>query len=324
MKALVLRVPGSKRLVAAMRALARNLVPRMPALRHWAWRQLFVEQMVGDECVISAVQACGHEIDHHMSRGVRVPAQSVLRMEVLLKDIADRGIPLGPSVAWAVQLYGIARMGLHNNYLKFSAFPSDTDPSVAAKDKAASLDQQEARTAISECIATRRSVRRWTGRDVDLDKVREIIREAMWAPSSCNRQAWKVLLLTDSDDKQFLTRYYRSAHNHFWTSAPLLVVVMANLEAYIYPRTQYVQLDSGAFIQNLLLLFHAHGLGACWVGFTSWDNYGNCDVEESRRDQFYSRFGLPVHYLPMSLVPVGYPAVFPRPPSRKTVDEIIL
>lgn len=81
---------------------------------------------------------------------------------------------------------------------------------------------------------------------------------------------------------------------------------------------------SGAFIQNLLLLFHARGLGACWVGFTSWDNYGNCHVEESMRDRFYERFQIPTHFLPTSLIPVGYPAVSPRAPARKGVDEVLV
>ena len=38
--------------------------------------------------------------------------------------------------------------------------------------------------------------------------IEKIISLAQWAPSSCNRQLWKVLLINTESDKQFLTAYF--------------------------------------------------------------------------------------------------------------------
>ena len=49
------------------------------------------------------------------------------RMELLLKDVADRGIRLGPSLRWTAQMYAIAKMGLHENCVPSPAEASEED-----------------------------------------------------------------------------------------------------------------------------------------------------------------------------------------------------
>jgi nitroreductase len=277
-----------------------------------------LNRMIRTDSLISAAQSAAHAFDHYWIRGAAVPASLLTTMEVLLKEIARRKIRLNAPLLWALQMYSIAKMGLQENYL------DSTGADTSHEAEEATLDMRAAKNELVTCIKGRRSVRRWDDKDVSLEEVQRLIDVAKWAPSSCNLQPWKIMLLTSHEDKTFLTQYYRSAHNRFWSSAPVVLVLLANLGVYPDPMTPYVQLDSGAFIQNLLLLFHAHGLSACWVGFTAWDNYGNCRIGDSERDEFYARFGIPREYVPMSLIPVGHSAVLPRPPARKSLDEIMI
>jgi len=317
-KRVVSRVPGARRLVRTVQTGAQNLMLRVPGMRHWMCRRRLAGRIAGTESLVSTIRSTAHVFDHYWGRGAAVPPRLLARMEVLLKEIAHRGIDLDASLLWALQMYAIARTGLQANYLK----PLQTGASQ--EDEAAALGGMAAQSDLVNCIKGRRSVRRWTDKNVPLEEVRRLIDIAKWAPSSCNLQPWKVLVLTKPEDKQFLARYYRAAHNRFWTSAPLVLVVFANLGIYSHPMTPYVQLDSGAFIQNLLLLFHARGLAACWVGFVAWDNFGNCQIPESEREEFYAHFGVSRDYLPTSLIPVGYSAHSPKPPARESVDRIIV
>jgi nitroreductase len=291
---------------------------RVPGVRRWICKRRLAGRTTGTELLVSTVRSTAHVLDHYWNRGVTVPPSLFVRMEVLFDEIAHRGIDLNESLLWALQMYAIGKMRLQENYLKPLHADAGEPREAGAPGKIA------AEADIVDCIKHRRSVRRWIDKEVAPEEVRKLIDIAKWAPSSCNLQPWKILVLTKPEDKQFLVRYYGSAHNRFWASAPVVLVVLANLAVYSHRETPYVQLDSGAFIQNLLLLFHANGLAACWIGFIAWDNFGNCRVPESERAEFYSHFGLSQDYLPTSLIPVGFSDVSPHPPARDSVDQIII
>ena len=71
----------------------------------------------------------------------------------------------------------------------------------------------------------------------------------------------------------------------------------------------YCLQDVAAAVQNLLLLAHADGLGACWVG--------------AFRERDVARvLTLPRHLRPVALVAVGVPAESPAPPQRRPPAEV--
>ena len=83
-------------------------------------------------------------------------------------------------------------------------------------------------------------------------------------------------------------------------------------------------LDAAAFIQNLLLMLHAKGYGACWLGFKGWDCMGNVHFPAEHRDAFYAHFGLATNLVPISVIAVGRPANVPQAPPRQGLDQIVL
>jgi nitroreductase len=69
---------------------------------------------------------------------------------------------------------------------------------------------------------------------------------------------------------------------------------------------------AAAAVTALLLIFHAQGLGACWMA----------GPQQAKR-QIEAILGVPGDYNFVALVPVGYPAEEPKPRARKAMDEMV-
>lgn len=118
--------------------------------------------------------------------------------------------------------------------------------------------------------------------------IRDLIDAAIQAPSACNFQEWKFIIVRESDRKIFC--------NNILEEAPVVIVVayrndIDNVTGYVHK--DYVQ-SAAAAIENLLLMAHAKGLGACWV----------CDIPESAHLQ--AHFALPENYEVLATIAIGY------------------
>jgi len=170
----------------------------------------------------------------------------------------------------------------------------------------------EAKTLL-EIIKGRRSVRRFTREKVPKEHVFLLIEAARWAPSAGNLQPWEFIIVTDDNIKYKLME--AALHQEYIYEAPVVIVAAANI-----PRTSnyygkrgeelYVIQDVAAAIQNILLMAHALGLGAVWIGAFYEDR-----VKEILR--------LPEYVRPLAIIPVGWPAERPYSPPRRSVDEIV-
>lgn len=148
--------------------------------------------------------------------------------------------------------------------------------------------------ALLDLMRSRRSIRRYTARPVPPEVLEELLEAARWAPSAHNRQPWRFAVLVDAGRKQALAeamgeRFRRdlvgdglpvaeverqvSRSVARIAEAPAAIVVflsMADMDQYAdaprqaLERTMAVQSVALA-VQNMLLLAHAHGLGACWM-----------------------------------------------------------
>lgn len=139
---------------------------------------------------------------------------------------------------------------------------------------------------LSEAIQGRRSVRTFTGAPVAKDILENILATALWAPSGMNTQNWHFVVVggKKADEIRNISREAFETH----TLANLQVVfaerpeiVEANRRfsadlgaapvvicAYRIPTLEGDRTDIqsvAAAIQNLLLLIHQEGLGACWM-----------------------------------------------------------
>ena len=152
-----------------------------------------------------------------------------------------------------------------------------------------------------ETIMTRVSVRAYTDRAVEDDKIETMLRAAMAAPSAGNKQPWRFVVIRD---KAILGAIASNLPTMTMTDkAPVAIVVCGDMnDTFPGDGLDYWVEDASAATENLLLSAHAMGLGAVWCGI----------YPMKERVTFIQRLlELPDNIVPLNVVPIGYPAEEP-------------
>jgi len=79
-----------------------------------------------------------------------------------------------------------------------------------------------------EAVRKRRSVRTFTDQPVEPEKLEQILRAGMQAPSAHNIQPWEFLVVTDEADKKAVSEM--SPYAKMAARAPMLIIVCGNRE----------------------------------------------------------------------------------------------
>jgi nitroreductase len=166
---------------------------------------------------------------------------------------------------------------------------------------------------VYECIKTRRSIRKFKDVEVPWDLVVRLLEAGKSAPSAGNIQNWKFIVITDKAAKQEIAEF---CGNQLWIAkAPLLIVPVADVEKAkrfygIRGERLYSAQNIAAAIENILLLAHSEGLGACWIGY----------MEE---DKLASHLGVPEGIRPQAVIALGYPAEKAPVPPKYTLENVM-
>ena len=130
--------------------------------------------------------------------------------------------------------------------------------------------------AILDLIKHRKSVRNFTDRPVEREKIMTCLEAARLAPSACNSQPWKFIVV---DDRQLKNRLCKVAFggiysiNAFCKTAPVIVVVISEKSKFIarigemFRGTKYYLIDIGIACEHFVLQAEDLGLGTCWIGW---------------------------------------------------------
>ncbi|MFB0555263.1 MAG: nitroreductase family protein [Phycisphaerae bacterium] len=171
---------------------------------------------------------------------------------------------------------------------------------------------------LSRLFFERRSVRRWTPKLVDEKTLCYLVKAALWAPSSCNRQPHKFLFVRDEVKKKLLVELATGA-KEFADCAPVILVLLNDVRAYYGPNERHLSyIDTSIAGQNLTLAAHELGLGTVWLNWA----VDRPDAEEHLR----VKLNIPPWYAVIALIAIGYPddAVDFPPPARRPVEQSIL
>lgn len=161
---------------------------------------------------------------------------------------------------------------------------------------------------LKEAIYTRRSVRVFQDKPVSKEIIEELIDAAQQAPSACDRQAWKFIIINDPEVRKKL---FEAGSGGAIKNAPIIILVLYNNQTDNLEHWDHVQ-SAAAAIQNLLLTAHDKGLGACWI----------CHLPT--KAQIRNLFQIPHNYDPIAAVVLGYPAQKPLPrPRLHKASELI-
>lgn len=161
-------------------------------------------------------------------------------------------------------------------------------------------------------LEERRSERVFISRRVESDLIDLLLRHAVHAPSSCNRQAISVRVIREDIQKRDLDNYLVGGKG--WLGdAPVILLLYADMVAYKSPdeRPYMPYLDAGVMAATLMLAAKYLGLGTCYV---------NPNIREQNRGPFNVIFTPRDSLLFCGAVALGYYNVkAERPPVRETV-----
>lgn len=162
-----------------------------------------------------------------------------------------------------------------------------------------------------EIIKSRRSIRNYKNKPVEEENITKILEAARWAPSGLNNQPWKFIIVQNSNIIKQISKFTK--YSYIIEKAPSLIVVLLD-KNLSYNREKDIQ-AIGACIQNMLLMCHSLGLGACWIGEIL-----------NRKEEVEKFLGIPNHLELMAVITIGYPYEedIKTSSNRKNLEELII
>lgn len=143
-------------------------------------------------------------------------------------------------------------------------------------------------------IFTRRSVRSFTDQKVEQEKIEEMLRAGMQAPSAANQQPWSFIVVSGKERLKELSSY--SPYAASLKSCSHAIILLGDTKKM--KMVDLWQHDMGAVAQNILLTATAQGLGAVWLC---------CAPDATRMGNIAALYQLDETQLPYCVIALGYP-----------------
>ena len=144
-------------------------------------------------------------------------------------------------------------------------------------------------------LYTRKSVRSFLDKEIEEEKIEQILKAAMSAPSAINRQPWKFYVVKSKEKKNEI----KKAMNFGKYDSPIIIIPCTNDLKAIPLAHDLVYCDLGAASENILLAAHALGLGAVW-----------CAIYPTKMHmkKIAKIIGASINEHPYSAIYIGYPS----------------
>lgn len=139
----------------------------------------------------------------------------------------------------------------------------------------------------------RQSIRKFLDTPVEEEKITELLRAAMNAPTARNAQSWRFQVITNRkalNEMQNLQPYTQMMKEAYCAIMVLGDTTKSQPEEYLY-------CDASAAIENMLIEAVHQGLGSCWCAI---------GPNEDRIKKFREYYHLDDHLLPIAVVAIGY------------------
>ncbi|HOW10552.1 MAG TPA: nitroreductase family protein [Bacteroidales bacterium] len=146
-----------------------------------------------------------------------------------------------------------------------------------------------------DLIRTRESIRNYDPeKTVPGDVIERILEAGRLAPSACNNQPWRFLVISS---REMLAKV-RDCYDREWFKQAPCVLVIAGLKDKAWVRSfdgyNSVETDAAIAMTHILLAAENEGLGACWI-----ENYNPALLRKS--------LNIPDNQVVYGITPLGYP-----------------
>ena len=162
-------------------------------------------------------------------------------------------------------------------------------------------------------ITERYSVRKFEERPVDKSDIDKILSAGHLAPTGCNFQPQRILVLNTEESIEKLKKCTKC---HFGAPCAMLVCYNKN-ESWKSPFNGDLSapVDASIVTTHMMLMAHSIGVGTCWVMYF--------DPAAVRQE-----FDIPEEIIPHALLVMGYPkeGTLPNPRHEETrpMDEVVV
>lgn len=165
--------------------------------------------------------------------------------------------------------------------------------------------------AFYDLFERRRSIREFSDKEIEKDKLERLLQTLRRAQSAANRQPWHFILIEKENRERFNSVFTREG----FKAAPLVIVACAEPEkAWVRKQDSknYAWVDVAIALTEMIGAATAEGIGTCWVAAVD-----TVKVKEI--------LGIPESMDVVALIAAGYPKapLAREEKNRKSLEEII-
>ncbi|MEM3399321.1 MAG: nitroreductase family protein [Candidatus Micrarchaeia archaeon] len=128
-----------------------------------------------------------------------------------------------------------------------------------------------------EAMRKRRSIRNYKNETIEDEKLNDIIRAAVYAPSSANRRPVHLIVVKNEDTRRKLSRVTK--WSSFIEHAPACIAVCADMKR----GKRWIE-DCSIAATHIMLQAEEEGIGSCWVQVREGERDDGADPEKIVKD----------------------------------------
>ena len=162
--------------------------------------------------------------------------------------------------------------------------------------------------AVLEAIRKRYSCRAYQDKNIEKEKLNQILEAARLAPSAKNQQDWRFVVVTDKEKKHKLAE---AANNQTFIENAGAIIVACSVSSEVMRCGQAVgPIDVAIALEHICLQAAQLGLATCWIG-------------SFYPDKVRPIVGIPQDVAIIELMALGYPADKQKEPKREPMEKIV-
>lgn len=163
---------------------------------------------------------------------------------------------------------------------------------------------------IIEEILNRRSIREYSHKAIEPEKITRLLEAARLAPTARNQQDWKLILVREQKLKEELVEL-ASPNQPFLKDAQIIIAACALNPSYVMRCGHHAYLiDLAIVLEHVALQAVREGLGTCWIG----------SFDEGKAKMILN---VPQDVRIVELMSLGYPERMPSARVRKSISDLI-
>jgi len=161
-----------------------------------------------------------------------------------------------------------------------------------------------------DVIRARRSIRAYKDTPVERETVDRILEAGRLAPSWCNRQCWRYIVVSDPQQRAMLGELIDNPSRACYENAPYALVLCADpSDSGVSNGKEYYLVDCGISMEHVVLAATNEGLATCWVG--AFAEYPVRNL-----------LGIPQDVKIVAITPLGYADEDPEPRPRMPIEKM--